>query len=144
MEGHNWHNRSCSSFVPNVLKKNGFEIFDSILMLETLFSYDKVLSVEVKRALYFVVALNFLLPTVSLFRANRKDFGRKSDESGRNIKFWQNITRFVLVDIFYFVIRMHIFLKVSSSSAFIIKNIMNIGKFTHIHYGLVRREITHW
>lgn len=127
VEGHNWHKKEtdCYSYVSSVTKKVGIEVFDSVQMLDFIITTEQ-LSKPFENTVFVLIAINFLLPALSLYRLNISNFGNNVTPVCNPLRILHNLLRLLLIDVPFFVVRLHSWLFHENLTIFIMKNLFYI------------------
>ncbi|KAI1287396.1 hypothetical protein HDE_10160 [Halotydeus destructor] len=125
-----------------------FEIFDSVIFLDLILpenaaevAFDREhISYALKLTILVIAALNFLIPSLGLYRLSRIDFGEKLNKMkiineitgipsthGLNISMVYHSLRLFAINIPYLVIRVHMSVYIGKDmSIFMLKNVLGI------------------
>lgn len=127
VEGHNWHRKSSESYsyVTALCKKTSIEVFDSVEMLDFLITMD-LLSNSIENVVFILAAINFVLPTVSLYGLNISNFGNDTVPASLPLRILHNILRLVLIDVPFFTVRLSIWIQHREMTIFMMKNLFYI------------------
>ncbi|KAL1140454.1 hypothetical protein AAG570_000386 [Ranatra chinensis] len=127
VEGHNWAKRGTPrySYVISTCGKTGIEIFDSISLLSLLLVTPKDMSETFKDVILILAAINFFLPSVTLYQLSLSDFAMTKVSLLLTVVY--HILHLCLVDVPFLAIRMYLWLVFrENASMFLMKNLLSI------------------
>lgn len=135
VEGHNWHKKTSEgySFMNDMCKKIGIEIFDSVEMFDLLITQDRM-SRTMENVIFSLSSANYVLPTLSLYELCQSDFGKKNTRTCRTVRIIHNLLRLSLIDIPFFIVRILSWVNHKDMTIFMVKNLFHIIMAVHELY----------
>ncbi|CAL1271523.1 unnamed protein product [Larinioides sclopetarius] len=115
------------AYIYYLITSTVFEIFDSVTFLGILFPTQSriVLTYPLENAVLVLSCVNFILPTMTLYKLSLSEFGKKSRSLGLQLLY--KCLHLGLVNIPYFVIRVYLWsLYDHDVTLFLLKNILAV------------------